>query len=111
MGLGQTQNFASQAALLAYCAENPTLQAGYAPSGDTSGNASDTQTLSCSEWPEVLPPTDVTVISTNTSSTTATCLQLFGSTEPCIGGIIGEYTLLTLIAVGLGLFWFAGQKR
>jgi hypothetical protein len=109
MSLGQTSNFSNATDLLAYCAENPTLQAGYAPTGDVSGSAGDTQVLDCSEWPSVLPPTAVTVTEA-AATTTTTCFQLFGSTEPCVGPI-GEYTLLVLIALGLGAFWMFGRGR
>jgi len=102
MGLGQTPNFTTGSDLLAYCAENPTLEAGYAPGGDV-------QVLPCEEWPYVLPPMVVTVSGAATSTTTSTCLQLFGSTEPCIGPI-GQYTLLVLIALGFGIFWWAGRR-
>ncbi len=104
--LGQTPNFTTPEQLAAYCQANPTLQAGYAPGGQA-------QVLDCTEWPNILPQimtTGETATSTTTASTATTCLQFFGSTEPCVGPI-GQYTLLTLIALGLGLFWFAGRSR
>jgi hypothetical protein len=100
-GLGQTPTFDNATDLLAYCSANPTLQAGYAPSGQNP------QVLDCTEWPSVLPPTAVSVI--ETSTTTTGCFQLFGATEPCVGSI-GQYTLLVLIAVGVGLFWMGSKK-
>ena len=103
--LGQTQNFSSPVALLAYCDENPTLQAGYSPTGNPNP-----QVLDCTEWPTVLPPTGVTVAIAATPSTTSTCFQLFGATEPCIGGVIGQYTLLALIAVGIGIYWYSRRR-
>jgi len=100
-GLGQTPNFANATDLLSYCAANPTLQAGYAPAGQ-----SNAQVLGCEEWPSVLPPTQVTVFTS--PATPTTCFQLFGSTEPCIGPI-GQYTAFVLIAVGIGI-WFMVRR-
>jgi hypothetical protein len=102
-GLGQTPTFTDQTDLLTYCAANPTLQAGYSPGG---GGA---QVLDCSEWPTVLPPTVLGATTIETVTTASGCFQLFGVSEPCIGPI-GQYTLLVLIAVGLGLFWMGSKK-
>jgi len=101
--LGQTPTFQTAQELEQYCAANPTLQAGYRPAGQTN-----VQVLDCEEWPSVLPSTTETVVASPT--TVSTCLQLFGASEPCIGPI-GEYTLLALVALGLGVFWMAGRSR
>jgi hypothetical protein len=104
MAIGQAPNFQAQSDLLAYCVENPTLEAGYAPMGQTNA-----QVLPCTEWPGVLPPTSVSVTGVASPTTANTCLQFFGASEPCVGPI-GQYTLLVLVALGFGVFWFAGRK-
>jgi hypothetical protein len=100
-----SQNFGDPTDLLNWCAANPSLQAGYAPSGQSSP-----QTLSCSEWPSVLQNsglsnTTVVVDETTTTSDLGTWL-----TEATIDptGTIPNWAVLAGVAV---IGWYFLEKK
>jgi hypothetical protein len=107
-GLGQTSTFADGPALLAYCQANPTAEASYAPAGQ-----SPAQTLACSEWPSIIPATNVT-------SECPSAEQLAGIVDPldpCQAGtgttISTSISSTTLIVGGLALvalYFLMGRK-
>jgi hypothetical protein len=107
-GLGQTSDFSNSTALLSYCAANPTAEASYSPEGQTDG-----QTLTCAEWPGVLPATVVT-----SGCPSEEQLQgIVDPLDPCQAGtgttISTSISSNTLIVAGLALvalYFLMGRK-
>jgi hypothetical protein len=74
LALGDAQSFADAPSLLAYCAANPNLHAGYAPMGQPNP-----QTLPCQEWPYILGKGQTIVVSGgSTSSISLASTTVFG---------------------------------
>lgn len=92
IALGDIQAFSDAPSLLSYCASNPDAEAGYAPQGQNPA-----QTLRCSEWPYVLPPSQV-VVNASIPATTSTFTTLL--TSSAIGGIPNWFLLVGVLALG-----------
>jgi hypothetical protein len=104
--LGQVaQNFSTPTDLLAYCASNPDLQAGYAPAGQSSP-----QTLSCSEWPSVLQTSGLSNTTVVVDETTSTSDLGSWLTEATIDptGTIPNWAVLV---AGAGLLFYFMEKK
>ena len=107
--LGQTpgsQSFADPTDLLNYCAANPSLEAGYAPAGQSSP-----QTLACSEWPSVLQTSglsNTTVVVDETTTTSDLGSWLTESTiDPT--GTFPNWGIL--LALGAAAFYFLEKRK
>jgi hypothetical protein len=107
-GLGQTQSFPTNTALLAYCAANPTAEASYAPGGQSNG-----QTLTCAQWPSVLPQT-ATVVEGGCPSAEQIA-GIVDPLDPCQSGtttVTTSISTTTLVVAGiaaLALFLMIGK--
>ena len=73
MALGDVPSFADAPSLLAYCAANPNLFAGYAPMGQ-----SNPQTLPCQEWHILGKGQTIVVSGGSTSAVSLASTTLFG---------------------------------
>jgi len=92
IALGDIQNFADQSSLLAYCASNPSEEAGYAPIGQSSP-----QTLPCQRWPYIFGGQTVFVGTAN---------QLASLSSPSLFGI----PIWVISLAGAALFYFMRRR-
>lgn len=100
IALGDVQNFPDQPSLLAYCASNPSAEAGYAPAGQ-----SNPQTLPCAEWPSIFGAGQVFVESDLSTTTFSVGTWL---TSTMIGTIPNW---LLLAGLGIAGYFLMGKHR
>lgn len=93
--------------LLNYCAANPTLEAGYAPSGQMNP-----QILPCQEWPSLFPGYFASATCYDANGNVIACGSITATTTNWLTGTMFDSIPNWLLVVGIaGLGWWWMQKR